>query len=272
MDRRRRYTRYEKARIIGVRAMQVAYGAPVLVRTNRTEPTLIAAEEYDAGVLPFTVRRNGHDETEKSLLNRTSDSATLTVEEVYQSSIGRVDDWMFSLVNDSTDRTYDHIKVERDPERGTAALLWNTDLNLHELLRAVGEHTNSLDAFLPPRIAKLKGPDAESDLTSDVVADWIESFLIDPKSPVDLGSITKEVKLLELTAETDDFALFWAAKPFPDFSESGRYRVRFEFPVGAADSTVVIKMFEECAPDAIPDRFTSNAIHSINAKVENLPQ
>ena len=50
-------SRYEKARIIGARALQVAYGAPVLVDTDQTQPILIAAEEYDAGVLPFTVRR-----------------------------------------------------------------------------------------------------------------------------------------------------------------------------------------------------------------------
>ena len=49
--------RYEKARIIGARALQVAYGAPVLIETEQTQPILIAAEEYDAGVLPFTVKR-----------------------------------------------------------------------------------------------------------------------------------------------------------------------------------------------------------------------
>jgi DNA-directed RNA polymerase subunit K len=49
--------RYEKARIIGARALQVAYGAPVLIDTDQTEPILIAAEEYDSDVLPFTVRR-----------------------------------------------------------------------------------------------------------------------------------------------------------------------------------------------------------------------
>ncbi|WP_436935516.1 DNA-directed RNA polymerase subunit K [Halovenus marina] len=49
--------RYEKARIIGARALQVAYGAPVLIDTEQTEPILIAAEEYDSDVLPFTVRR-----------------------------------------------------------------------------------------------------------------------------------------------------------------------------------------------------------------------
>ncbi|PSQ00071.1 DNA-directed RNA polymerase subunit K [Halobacteriales archaeon QS_4_69_31] len=51
------YNRYEKARIIGARALQVAYGAPVLVDTEQSQPILIAAEEYDADVLPFTVNR-----------------------------------------------------------------------------------------------------------------------------------------------------------------------------------------------------------------------
>ena len=51
------YNRYERARIIGARALQVAYGAPVLVDTEQTQPILIAAEEYDADVLPFTVNR-----------------------------------------------------------------------------------------------------------------------------------------------------------------------------------------------------------------------
>ena len=56
-DRNQQYNRYEKARIIGARALQVSYGAPVLTDTGQTEPILIAAEEYDAGVLPVTVRR-----------------------------------------------------------------------------------------------------------------------------------------------------------------------------------------------------------------------
>ncbi|WP_144903180.1 DNA-directed RNA polymerase subunit K [Halobellus captivus] len=53
------YNRYEKARILGARALQVSYGAPVLVDTDQSEPILVAAEEYDAGVLPFTVKREG---------------------------------------------------------------------------------------------------------------------------------------------------------------------------------------------------------------------
>ena len=49
--------RYEKARILGARALQVSYGAPALIDTDQTEPILVAAEEYDADVLPFTVHR-----------------------------------------------------------------------------------------------------------------------------------------------------------------------------------------------------------------------
>jgi DNA-directed RNA polymerase subunit K len=51
------HNRYEKARIVGARALQIAYGAPVLIETDQSEPILIAAEEYDADVLPFTVNR-----------------------------------------------------------------------------------------------------------------------------------------------------------------------------------------------------------------------
>ena len=57
MSEKQHFNRYEKARILGARALQVSYGAPVLIDTHVTEPILIAGEEYDAGVLPFTVHR-----------------------------------------------------------------------------------------------------------------------------------------------------------------------------------------------------------------------
>jgi DNA-directed RNA polymerase subunit K len=59
MASQQHYNRYEKARILGARALQISYGAPVLIDTDQTEPILIAAEEYDRSVLPFTVRREG---------------------------------------------------------------------------------------------------------------------------------------------------------------------------------------------------------------------
>ncbi|WP_456328084.1 DNA-directed RNA polymerase subunit K [Archaeoglobus sp.] len=52
-----KYTRFEKARIIGARALQIALGAPVLIETDKTDPLEIAKEEFERGVVPITVRR-----------------------------------------------------------------------------------------------------------------------------------------------------------------------------------------------------------------------
>ena len=51
------YTKYETARIIGARALQVAMGAPVLVEIDKKDPILIAKKEFENEVLPITVRR-----------------------------------------------------------------------------------------------------------------------------------------------------------------------------------------------------------------------
>lgn len=52
-----KYTRYEKARIIGARALQIAMGAPVLVKTKLDDPIEIAELEFEKGVIPITVKR-----------------------------------------------------------------------------------------------------------------------------------------------------------------------------------------------------------------------
>lgn len=49
--------RYEKARIIGARALQIAMDAPVLIETNEMDSIRIAIQELDMGVLPLTVVR-----------------------------------------------------------------------------------------------------------------------------------------------------------------------------------------------------------------------
>ncbi|MEN6611540.1 MAG: DNA-directed RNA polymerase subunit K [Methanoregulaceae archaeon] len=51
------YTRYEKARIIGARALQISMGAPLLVKTARIDPLQIALEEYEMDRIPITVKR-----------------------------------------------------------------------------------------------------------------------------------------------------------------------------------------------------------------------
>ena len=52
-----KYTRYERARIIGARALQIAMGAPVLIDVDKKEPIDIALMELEKGVIPITVKR-----------------------------------------------------------------------------------------------------------------------------------------------------------------------------------------------------------------------
>ena len=52
------YTRFEIARIISARALQISLGAPVLLKNPGTNnPTEIAKREFEAGVIPLTVKR-----------------------------------------------------------------------------------------------------------------------------------------------------------------------------------------------------------------------
>ncbi|MEE9115890.1 MAG: DNA-directed RNA polymerase subunit K [Thermoplasmata archaeon] len=54
-----RYTRYEVARIIGARSLQISLGAPILVPSSdpSNEPLDIAFAEYEKDAIPITVRR-----------------------------------------------------------------------------------------------------------------------------------------------------------------------------------------------------------------------
>jgi len=51
------YTRFEKARLIGARALQLSMGAPALIKTKQKDPLEIAREELEKGVIPIAVRR-----------------------------------------------------------------------------------------------------------------------------------------------------------------------------------------------------------------------
>mgnify|MGYP000849222355 CR=1 FL=1 len=57
-------TRFEKARIVGARALQISMGAPILVDAQEnTNPIDIAVTELDANILPITIRRTLPDGT-----------------------------------------------------------------------------------------------------------------------------------------------------------------------------------------------------------------
>ncbi len=58
------FSKYERARILGARALQISMDAPILAKINTEElgnlnfdPLRIAEIELDSGVLPITVKR-----------------------------------------------------------------------------------------------------------------------------------------------------------------------------------------------------------------------
>ena len=61
------YTKYEKARMIGSRALQLSMGAPFLLKLSpedleaiKFNPIEIAVRELNEGILPITVKRPGN--------------------------------------------------------------------------------------------------------------------------------------------------------------------------------------------------------------------
>merc|ERR1711912_65371 len=51
-------TKYERARVLGTRALQISMNAPVMIELNgETDPLLIAERELHERVIPFVVRR-----------------------------------------------------------------------------------------------------------------------------------------------------------------------------------------------------------------------
>lgn len=54
---RDRLTRFETARLLGARALQISLGAPVLVKTEEKEPTKIAKQEFKENVIPMSIKR-----------------------------------------------------------------------------------------------------------------------------------------------------------------------------------------------------------------------
>lgn len=55
-----KYTRYEKSRIISTRALQIAMGAPILIKREKDElnPIDIARKEFTEGVVPITIKKD----------------------------------------------------------------------------------------------------------------------------------------------------------------------------------------------------------------------
>ncbi|MBR9682925.1 DNA-directed RNA polymerase subunit K [Candidatus Woesearchaeota archaeon] len=64
MEEHSKYSKYEKARMVGSRALQLSMGAPFLLKLTEEElkkmnydPVKIALLEFDSSVIPITVKR-----------------------------------------------------------------------------------------------------------------------------------------------------------------------------------------------------------------------
>ena len=66
------YTKYEHARIIGARALQISQGAPFMIKLSEKElekigynPLEIAKLEFKEGIIPITTKRHAEEEKAK---------------------------------------------------------------------------------------------------------------------------------------------------------------------------------------------------------------
>lgn len=75
-----KYTKYEVARILGARSLQLAMDAPVLLKMNKEEEEELnfdslrtAEKELESGVLPISVRRPLPKKSEKTVKKLTDE-------------------------------------------------------------------------------------------------------------------------------------------------------------------------------------------------------
>jgi len=54
-------TRFERARLVGARALQISLGAPPLVNVLETDPIELALVELENGLVPMTYTRVRND-------------------------------------------------------------------------------------------------------------------------------------------------------------------------------------------------------------------
>ena len=67
-----KFTKYEKARVIGARALQIGMGAPFLIKMKKEDldkinynPVEIAKMEFEKGILPITIYRPMPEKVER---------------------------------------------------------------------------------------------------------------------------------------------------------------------------------------------------------------
>ena len=92
MAEKQEFSKYERARIIGARALQISMDAPLLIKMNEEDlegvnydPLKIAENELNTGVLPISVNKPMPTRKEEDLGKIKVESVTITDEEKIKS-------------------------------------------------------------------------------------------------------------------------------------------------------------------------------------------
>ena len=109
------FSKYERARIIGARGLQISMDAPLLIKLKDEEldginydPLKIAEKELDSGVLPISVNKPMPIKTEEDLSKikvedtKVSDADKIKAEEEEEKDISEGGE-MMELANDSSE-------------------------------------------------------------------------------------------------------------------------------------------------------------------------
>lgn len=110
------FTKYERARIIGARALQISMDAPILLKMKKEElealnydPLKIAEKELDSGSLPISVERPMPIKTEskikklkKEALLKDSENEEVKEEDIPEELINEVSEDEDSLSSESS--------------------------------------------------------------------------------------------------------------------------------------------------------------------------
>jgi DNA-directed RNA polymerase subunit K/omega len=85
MEEKQEFSKYERARIIGARGLQISMDAPLLIEMSEEElngvnydPLSIAEKELDGGVLPISVNKPMPEKREEALENIKIEEANVT--------------------------------------------------------------------------------------------------------------------------------------------------------------------------------------------------
>ena len=135
MAQKQDFTKYERARILGARSLQVSMDAPLLLKIDEKElrnmnfdPLLIAEMELDSGVLPITVKkplpqRGSEREIERVKIDETTLSDEKKIEQEAEEEKEIIESGEMSELNESEDDIEEKAQISASMEEPEAPKL-----------------------------------------------------------------------------------------------------------------------------------------------------